>query len=106
MFYELYRHQVRPGRRDEWVQLMETVVVPFQVAQGMVITALFNDAHDSDGFYWIRRFDSDTAAAALRAAVYDSDQWKHEIAPIVAQLLLDDQTTHTRLHPLALSVLQ
>jgi len=29
-FYEIRRYQARPGRRAEWVQYMEDVVIPFQ----------------------------------------------------------------------------
>ena len=37
-FYELRQYKILPGKMKEWVAMMETEIIPFQVAQGMVIT--------------------------------------------------------------------
>ena len=37
-FYELRQYTIRPGKMAEWLTLMEGEIIPFQVAQGMVIT--------------------------------------------------------------------
>ena len=36
-FFELRIYQVNPGKMKEWVELMEKVILPFQVSKGMVI---------------------------------------------------------------------
>lgn len=64
MFYEIRRYQVQPGGRNEWVRYMEDVLIPFQVAQGMSVTASFVDEEDSDGYVWIRRFEDERERAA------------------------------------------
>ena len=67
-FLELRRYQTRPGRRDEWVQYMDTVVVPFQQAHGMSVLGSFVDAEDDDAYIWIRRFDNAAQRETLYAA--------------------------------------
>ena len=37
-FYELRQYKILPGKMDDWVRMMEDEIIPFQVAQGMVIT--------------------------------------------------------------------
>ncbi|MFD2421822.1 NIPSNAP family protein [Amycolatopsis pigmentata] len=99
MFYEIRRYQVRPGRRDEWVRYMEDTVIPFQVEQGMSVTASFVDEEDPDGYVWIRRFEDEQERIALYANVYESDRWQEELAPKVQSFLLVDQSKVTRVVP-------
>jgi hypothetical protein len=106
MFYELRQYQTRPGKRDEWVRYMEGVIIPFQVSKGMVIAGSFVDEQQEDGYVWIRRFESEDQREQLYAAVYDSDQWKNEIAPPIGELLIRDAAVIRRLVPTSRSVLQ
>jgi hypothetical protein len=106
MFYEIRRYQTQPGRRDEWVRYVEDVVIPFQVAQGMSVTASFVDEEDPDGYVWIRRFADEDDRIALYANVYESERWQGEIAPRVRELLLMDQMKVTRAVPTAISGLR
>jgi hypothetical protein len=99
MFYEIRRYQIRPGRRDEWVRYMEDTVIPFQIDQGMSVTASFVDEEDPDGYVWIRRFEDEQEREALYVNVYQSDRWQNEIGPEVRTLLLVDQIKVTRVVP-------
>ena len=105
MFYELRQYQTSPGKRDEWVRYMEEVIIPFQVSKGMVIAGSFVDEEHEDSYVWIRRFESEAQCEQLYAAVYDSDQWKNEIAPPVGELLLRDAAVIRRIVPTSRSVL-
>ncbi|MFJ9034111.1 NIPSNAP family protein [Streptomyces sp. NPDC102274] len=99
MFYELRRYQARPGRRDEWVRYMEEVVIPFQTSKGMTVTASFIDEEDPDGYVWIRRFDDEAQREELYAAAYENDRWRHEIGPVVDDLLILEKSVITRAVP-------
>ena len=33
-FYELRQYEIRPGKMDEWLKLMEEEIIPFQIEQG------------------------------------------------------------------------
>ena len=82
-FYELRQYTVHPGKMDEWVKIMEEEIIPFQVAQGMVITASFRGEEDDTAYVWMRRFESEAEREALYKAVYESDFWKNEMSPKV-----------------------
>src|SRR5205823_4340800 len=75
-FYELRQYHVRPGKMREWLKLMEEQIIPFQVAQGMVICGSFRGESDESVYVWIRRFESEAQREALYKAVYDTDFWK------------------------------
>jgi hypothetical protein len=106
VFYEIRRYQVQPGRRDEWVRYMEDTIIPFQVGQGMSVTASFVDEEDPDGYVWIRRFEDEEERIALYANVYESDRWRDEIGPKVRSLLFVDQMKVTRVVPTPISGLR
>lgn len=103
MFYELRRYQIQPGRRDEWVRAMETVILPFQSSKGMVVTASFIDEENPDVYIWMRRFEDEADRLALYAAVYESDEWTKQILPTYGHLLIREQNVITRLVPTAKS---
>jgi hypothetical protein len=105
MFYEIRRYQTVPGRRDEWVRYMESVVIPYQQSKGMTITASFVDEEDPDGYVWIRRFDNEAQRVALYAATHDDPRWTDDIFPTVAGLLIIDRTVVTRAVPTPASAL-
>ena len=105
-FYELRHYRVLPGKMDEWVRCMEETIIPFQVARGMVIAGSFRGENDDQTYVWMRRFDSEEERERLYAAVYESDEWKNEIAPQVEQLIERSTIEVTRLVATPKSVLQ
>ena len=105
-FYELRRYRVRPGKMDEWVRCMEEVIIPFQVARGMVIAGSFRGEQDDSTYVWLRRFESEAEREQLYAAVYESNEWKQEISPRVGELIDRSAIEVTRLVPTPRSVLR
>lgn len=106
MFFELRQYRITPGRRDDWVKLMEEVIIPFQVKMGMVVVASFIAEEDPNLYVWIRRFESEEQRIQLYKNVYESDFWKNEVAPHSAAMLARENISVTRLVPTAKSVLQ
>ena len=102
MFYELRRYKIADGKMDDWVRFMEEVIIPFQVAQGMVIAGSFR-GEDETTYVWLRRFASEAQREELYAKVYQSDRRRNEIAPRVAELMLPDIEV-TRIVPTPRSV--
>ena len=103
MLYELRHYQIEPGHRDEWVALMEEQIIPFQISQGMDIVGSFIDEQNPDVYIWLRRFESEEVRVQQYAAVYQSDTWTNEIAPVAGKLLLQENITVTRLIPTSIS---
>ncbi len=105
-FYELRRYRVRPGKMDDWVRCMEEVIIPFQVARGMVIAGSFRGEQDDSTYVWLRRFESEAERERLYAEVYESNEWKQEISPRVGELIDRSAIEVTRLVATPKSVLR
>src|SRR5437868_10481411 len=105
-FYELRQYKVRPGKMQEWLKVMEEEIIPFQVANGMVITGSFRGEADDSVYVWLRRFESEAQREALYKAVYDSDFWKTKIGPQIPDLLDREKMVVTRIVPTPKSTAQ
>ncbi|MFL7810796.1 MAG: NIPSNAP family protein [Anaerolineae bacterium] len=106
MFFELRQYRVKPGKREEWVELMEKEIIPFQIAQGMVVIGSFVGEQEEDLYVWIRRFENEAQREALYQRVYESDYWKNEISPRVGDILDRERIVVTRLTPTSKSVIR
>jgi hypothetical protein len=84
-FYELRQYVIKPGKMTEWLTLMESEIIPFQVGKGMVITGSYRG--ETDESVWTRRFESEAERVALYAAVYESEHWKTNLSPRVGELI-------------------
>ena len=106
MFFELRQYRMRPGEEANWVSYMEEVIIPFQIAKGMVILGSFVGEEEKDLYVWIRRFESEEQRERLYEAVYESDTWKNEIAPKIPDMMDRSQIKVTRLEATPQSVIQ
>ena len=105
MLLELRQYRTLPGQRENWVKYMEEVIIPFQVAKGMVIAGSFVGEEELDLYVWIRRFESESERKRLYEAVYQSDEWLQNISPKIPEMLDRDKIVVTRLVPTAASVI-
>ena len=106
MFFELRQYRMKEGQKENWVKLMEETIIPFQIAQGMVVIGSFVGEQEEDLYVWIRRFASEEERKRLYQAVYESEYWKQEIAPRIPEMLNRDATKVTRIEATPRSVIQ
>jgi hypothetical protein len=106
MFFEFRLYRTKPGKREEWVRLMEEEIIPFQASKGMIVVGSFVGEQEEDLYIWVRRFESEEERERLYAAVYDSDYWKDVLSPKVEQLLYRDQIQVIRVEPTTCSVIR
>ena len=104
MFYELRRYKINAGMMDEWVAYMEGTIIPFQVSKGMVIAGSFR-GEDESTYVWLRRFASEEERERLYEAVYQTDEWRDDIAPRV-EAFMDPDVEVIRATPTPRSVMQ
>ncbi|MEM0989392.1 MAG: NIPSNAP family protein [Pseudomonadota bacterium] len=105
-FYELRRYEIRPGKMAEWLKLMEEEIMPFQIAQGMVIAGSFQGEGDDSTYVWIRRFESEAERERLYEAVYQSELWLNDLTHRVGECINRATIQVTRLTPTSRSILQ
>jgi hypothetical protein len=97
---------MKEGQKETWVKLMEETIIPFQIAQGMVVIGSFVGEQEQDLYVWIRRFESEEQREALYEKVYQSETWQNEISPLVGEMLDRSKTIVTRLEATPKSVIQ
>jgi hypothetical protein len=105
-FFEIRQYQILPGKMDAWLEFMETVIIPFQVSKGMVITGNFQGEEDKSVYFWFRRFESEADRERLYEAVYQSDTWKNDIAPKVPELINREGIVVQRVLATSMSTMQ
>ena len=101
MVVELREYKALPGQRQNWVDYMEEVIIPFQRARGMTIVGSFVGSEDDETYVWIRTFASEAERTRLYAAVYKTPEWENEISLRVAEMLDRDRIRVTLLDPTA-----
>ena len=106
MFFELREYHTKPGKRAEWIKMMEEEIIPFQVSKGMVVVGSFSGEQEEDLYIWIRRFDSEEERVRLYAAVYETDFWKNEMSPRIGDLLDRSKMVIKRLEATPKSLIQ
>ena len=97
MLFELRQYEMKPGKKSEWLKVMEEEIIPLQVQKGMVIVGSFVGEEDENIYVWIRRFKDEEERKRLYKAVYESDTWKNEISPRIPKLLNRDKAVITRI---------
>lgn len=99
MVVELREYKTLPGQRQNWVDYMEDVIIPFQRAKGMTIVGSFVGSEDENTYVWIRTFADESERTRLYAAVYQTPEWEDEISLRVAEMLDRDRIKVTLLDP-------
>ena len=106
MIYELRQYRVKKGKMKQWLRLMEEEIMPFQVAKGMAIPAMFTASRKKDLFVWLRRFKNESERTRLYLAVYETEHWKNVIQPKVETVLHVPKIVVTDMEPTPKSILQ
>lgn len=90
---------------DEWVQFMESEIIPFQVSKGMVVVGSFVGEEEEDLYIWIRRFKDEAERKKLYKAVYEDPHWLEELSPRVGDIMDRERIVVTRMLPTGRSVI-
>ena len=106
MLYELRYYYIQAGRMKEFLEIMESLIIPFQMSQGMIVLGSFIDTEDEDCYIWLRRYKDEDDKQRLYDLVYGSDYWENDIRPKIADMLIREKTKVNMLKPTAGSILQ
>ncbi|MEV6962111.1 NIPSNAP family protein [Streptomyces sp. NPDC051207] len=72
---ELRQYTLRPGRRDELIELFDREFVETQEETGMVVLGQFRDLDDPDRFVWLRGFPDMEVRHRALTAFYGGPVW-------------------------------
>lgn len=105
MFFELRQYRIKDGKMDEWVDFMESEIIPFQVSKGMVVIGSFVGEEEEDLYIWIRRFEDEAEREKLYKAVYEDAHWTENLSPRVGEIMDRERIVVTRMLPTGRSVI-
>jgi hypothetical protein len=87
---ELRRYTLRPGRREELIELFDREFVESQEDTGMRILGQFRDLDDANQFVWVRRFPDMAVRLSALTAFYTGPAWKAHAAAANATMIDTD----------------
>jgi hypothetical protein len=73
---ELRQYTLKPGRRDDLIELFDSTFIEPQEAAGMRVLGQFRDRGDPQRFVWLRGFDDMPSRAAALQAFYGGPVWQ------------------------------
>lgn len=87
---ELRQYTLRPGRRDELIELFDREFVETQEDAGMAVLGQFRDLRDPDKFVWLRGFADMPSRAAALHRFYGGPVWAAHSAAANATMIDSD----------------
>ena len=87
MIVEVRSYRIKPGHRDEFIQLFESRAVPALRKYGMKIVGPLLDVENPNKFVFLRSFPSLEERDGMKNAFYGSELWKNELEKIAMPLL-------------------
>jgi NIPSNAP len=87
---ELRQYKLRPGRRDELIELFDSKLVESQEDVGMSVIGQFRDLDRPDRFIWLRGFPGMNERRASLEAFYTGPVWKANSKAANATMLETD----------------
>lgn len=82
MFFELREYHLLPGKRDEWIKIMDERVIPFFASKGKLCFGSFKSLEDPDIYIWIfGRFQSQEEREHWSKEIRAEPYYKSEIEP-------------------------
>lgn len=72
---ELRQYTLRPGRREELIELFDREFIETQEEAGISVLGQFRDLDDPDRFVWLRGFRNMAARHRALTAFYDGPAW-------------------------------
>jgi hypothetical protein len=79
MIIEMRTYKISPGRRAEFLEILESKAFPEHEKIGMKILGPFLSVDDDDTFFWMRAFPDLKSRTRMRDEFYDGKLWKEEL---------------------------
>lgn len=87
MIVEVRAYRIKPGRRQEFIEMFETRSVPAHRALGMQILGPLLDLENPNKFVFLRSFPSLEERDRMKAAFYEGELWKNELEAIAMPMI-------------------
>jgi hypothetical protein len=79
MIIEMRTYKIRPGKRTEFLEVLESKGIPEHQKIGMKILGPFLSIEDKDTLFWMRAFPDLKSREKMRDEFYEGKLWKDEL---------------------------
>jgi len=87
MLVEMRTYRIKPGRREQFLDIFRSKSIPEHRRLGMQISNPLLSIEDPDVFFFMRGFPDAAARERLRAAFYQGELWKRELEGTLLPML-------------------
>lgn len=87
MVIEMRTYRIKPGRREEFLDIFRSKSIPEHRRLGMQISNPLLSIEDPDVFFFMRGFPDAASRERLRAAFYQGELWKRELEGTLMPML-------------------
>lgn len=79
MIVEMRTYKLKPGKRDEFLEIFRSKSMPAHEKIGMKILGPFLSVEDPDIFFFMRGFPDMASREPMKALFYEGKLWKEEL---------------------------
>jgi len=87
MIIEMRTYKLKPGRRDEFLEIFRTKSVPAHTEIGMKILGPLLSIEDPDTFFFMRGFPDLASREPMKAKFYEGELWKRELEQVLMPMI-------------------
>lgn len=87
MIIEMRTYKLKPGKRNEFLEIFRTKSVPAHDEIGMKILGPFLSIEDSDTFFFMRGFPDLPSREPMKAKFYEGELWKRELEGVLMPMI-------------------
>jgi len=100
---EVRTYYMKPGRRDEFVELFQRRARQAQESYGIKVLGLLVDLENPDTVVWLRSFSSLEERERLKKEFYEGPEWTSELEGLAMPLIDRGEVVVTQAAPGALT---
>jgi NIPSNAP len=87
MIIEMRTYKLKPGKREEFLEIFRTKSMPAHAEIGMKILGPWLSIDDPDTFFFMRGFPDLASREPMKAKFYEGELWKTELEQVLMPLI-------------------
>jgi len=87
MIVEMRTYRLKPGKRDNFIEIFRTKSMPAHACIGMKIVGPFPSIEHPDTFFFMRAFPDLPSREPMKARFYEGELWKNELENLLMPMI-------------------
>ena len=88
MIVEMRTYKLKPGCRDDFLEIFRAKSMPAHETIGMKIIGPFPSIEDPDVFFFMRGFPDLASREPMKAKFYEGELWKQELEHVLMPMIV------------------